>query len=73
MDDLTVNPGAEGCIRTYYGEAMSQISVSTRNAVGSGPEHSTSAHLIGVGDQDAHEILHINEQPYPWLFKIGVF
>ncbi|AMO36404.1 hypothetical protein AC731_005315 [Thauera humireducens] len=67
MDDLTLDRGAEGCVRTYYGAVLSQHNVSRRDV------HATAAHLIGVGDQDAHEILHINEQPYPWLFNIGVF
>ena len=72
MDDLTVNPGSEGCVRTYYGEVLSQISISTNETAGGARVHSTAAHLVGAKNQNAHELLHINDQPYPWLFKIGV-
>lgn len=67
-------PDTSGVLRTYYGNAISTTVCQSGGAYDSYPDadlsgNASAIHVIGAGGAEVYKI---NNQPIPWLFKLGV-
>lgn len=68
---------AHGVLRTYYGNVLSTSVIEAGGAFDAGPyplpqANMSAIHIIGPADTNGAKLVHIEDKPIPWLFRLGV-
>lgn len=72
---------AHGVLRSYYGNVLSTSVVEAGGAIDGPsaenpdapiPANMAAIHIIGPADKNGAKLVHIEDKPIPWLFRLGV-